>query len=401
MKAMDIGRLRLLAVMRLGWALIWLTMLASRHPAKVSGRAASLWEPLFIARWFDTPPSLHYHALIQLVSALAAVLLLFGLATRLSGGVCVASGILFVSLALSWGKVGHSTQAVLLVGLVLMMSDWGKTWSLDALIRTARGSPMRLSASQWPDWPFWSATFVLAILYANSGLHKLVRGYFLDGGFDSFLRYQLVRWSEAGNVPKWTYDNLQWVVDRPTLVTLMALGAVAFETGFLLALVSPQLRMFFLSGALAFHGSIGVLSGVYFSEPMMIALLLFVPTAILYARERRGWFTRIFPLEPALAEGARTKLPSWAPSAIAAGASLLLLLLVAPIAPGWLPLGVGRRVATTLTLHAPRAFVPVTPRAYAVVAIAGSLAAGMALLLIVMTAARSGPRVVLDRLRRS
>lgn len=396
---MDIGRLRLLAAMRVFWAFLWLTELASRGPALTSERADSLWQPLFMARWFDTPPAGHYVAFIQLVSALATSLLLLGLVTRITGPVAVASGILFMSLGMSWGKVGHTTQAVLLVGLVLSLSDWGRCWSADALVRRLRGRPLRVLKSEWADWPFWTATFVLALLYVNSGLHKLARGYFLDGGFESFLRYRVVQWSGDERVPEWTFAMLRWVVDRPLAVDVLAYGSVLFEAGFVLALLSPRLRLLFLCGAFAFHGSIGVLSGVYFTEPMMMALLILVPTAVLLFRDRVRFLKRLFPAEPLPIGESRARVPAWAVVAMATASALLLLLLVEPLIPGWLSLEAGRGWARLVTLHSRNALIPTTPRAFAILALLGSVAVGLALGAMAWRTLRHRPLLLLERWR--
>lgn len=370
---MDLGRLRVLAGMRIFWAFMWLTMIAARQPAtRIGQRAESLWTPLSLARWFDTPPSDAYIAFVQAVALVATVCVLVGLFTRAASALCLVSGILFLALGMSWGKVGHTTQAVLLVLIVLGMSEWGACLSVDAAIRRVRGRTLTAPATTWPDWPIWMGTFVLALLYVNSGLHKLVNGHFLDDGFGSFLRYRLALWSQGGSVPEWTQDAVRWVVTHQVIVDLMAYGSVLFEIGFVLALVSPRLRLIFLASAFVFHGAIGVFAGVFFPQPMMMALLLLVPTVVMRVRDGGEWLRGVLPTAPVEVREARW--PVWARFGVATLASAMAILLVAPMIPASFPIHGARRVALWLTFSAPEVLIPLTPEVFAGLAISGAAA---------------------------
>lgn len=334
----DIGTLRVLGLVRILWCLGWLPLLGAKLPyANIVLLPPSFWHPISVARVFDSPPTQGYYELLALLSAVFTVLLLLGIRTRLVGPLCFASTVVLMCAQMSFGKIGHDTQIYLLFLFVLMFSDWGHRLSFDAVWQRWRKKPQRGHATPWPQWPLWMCTATLALLYVNSGVHKIAKGFYLsDGALGRFLEYRLVLWeTEHGGPSPAVVDAVHWYLDHPSLVMAGAYGSVIFEAGFFIALLSRRFRLFALASVLAFHGLIGVVSGVHFESPIIVAILLFFQTAILLLRDRYGWMSTLLPqdreqLAPTSGWGGK---PVWLRVGVYVLASIVLLLALAPLMP--------------------------------------------------------------------
>ena len=328
----------MLGLVRISWCLGWLALLGTKLLyAETILLPPSLWHPISVARVFDSPPTQGYYELLALMSAVFTVLLLLGIRTRLVGTLCFASTVVLMCAQMSFGKISHDTQVYVLFLFVLLFSDWGHSLSFDAVWQRWRKKPARGHATPWPQWPIWLCTATLTLLYVNSGIHKIAKGYYLsDGAFGRFLEYRLILWkTEQGGPSPAVVDAVHWYLDHPSLVTAGAYSTVIFEAGFFIALFSRRFRLFALARALAFHGMIGVASGVFFESPVLAAILIFFPTAILLLRDRYGWMTRLLPYdhEQLAPRSGWSGKPVWLRVGVYTLASVVILLALAPLAP--------------------------------------------------------------------
>jgi hypothetical protein len=274
-------------------------LLTSQHISRASDiqQADSLWYPISVAQLFEVVPDPGWLEWVRFVAFFSTILLGLGIFTRAVGPVVFVSHLIFNSVVMSFGKLGHDTQAYLLILFVMLFSDWGHTFSLDSAWRRWRHLPAKGHPTSWPDWPLWLSTMMLALLYLSSGFFKISKGYFLaPGTFEQFLHYRLRLWE---NAPGWVQPIIAFITtDYPGFSTALAYGSALFEAGFIIGLLSPRFRLLVLSGAWVFHGSIFFLSGVSFDSPIQLSALIFLPTLILLLRERWPWLERIFPTEP-------------------------------------------------------------------------------------------------------
>ena len=133
------------------------------------------------------------------------------------------------------------------------------------------------------EWPLVLIRIYIASGYFSSGMCKLLCGL-------RFNRY----WGWGPTLQMYIFDSM-WsrpagprvralqhaLLRSPRLLTLLATGAVAFETGFILAPTSDVLCVVFGLNGLLFHLSIGVLQGldfVTFWAPALLAFLVGVPS---------------------------------------------------------------------------------------------------------------------------
>lgn len=185
----DVGVLRVLGGIRIIWCLGWLALLSSKLLySQVVLLPETLWYPISVVRIFDSPPSQGYYELLARISVVFTLLLMLGIGTRVVGAICFASNVILMCVLMSFGKIAHDTQAYILFLFILMFSDWGHSLSFDAIWRNWRKKPERGHATPWPQWPIWMCTATLAMLYVNSGIHKIAKGYFLKGFDCSHLR---------------------------------------------------------------------------------------------------------------------------------------------------------------------------------------------------------------------
>lgn len=334
----DVGMLRILGLMRIFWCIGWLAMLGSK--IGLSGYIQlphELWHPISVVRVFSAQPTEGYFQLLALLSTSFTILLLFGVWTRATGPLCFTSNVVLICLYMSFGKIRHNTEVYLLFLLVLMFSDWGHRVSVDSIWHRYRKKPRKGNPTCWPQWPIWMCTAVLVTLYVNSGIHKIAKGYFLsEGAFARFLEYRLVLWERANvGPPTQVIDALHWFLGHPFLVELAAYASVLFETGFFIALLSRRLCLFALASVLAFHGMIGVTSGVYFSSPIIAAIFLFIPTAILIFRDRHKNLSLLLPCDKEFSSPMKgwCARPVWFRVVLYTMTSLVLILAVAPFVP--------------------------------------------------------------------
>jgi hypothetical protein len=365
--------LNALAVMRVLWCVQWLAIAAlyvAPNGRLLEHLPAVLWYPISLAVAFDRPPLPAYHDVLVLVMALSTLALAAGLATRLAGILCFVSSSILMSMAMSWGKIHHDTQILLLALFVMLFSDWGARWSVDGWWAQRRGKPAAAAGDpRYAEWPLWMCTFTFTLLYMSAGAHKIFRGHFLDSGFAQFMKYELVLWAEAKDgLPEEAAAALTRIPENEVLLYGMMLGALAFQLFFWLSLLSRQLRILLLLGMCVFHGSIGSLAGVYFISPMAAALTVLVPSVLLEYRSRTAAVPA--PLAVAPPPPAWQRAP-WLQVAAGVLVALALLLGLAAVVPAGLRPSLGEAILAGFT---PFALVKTHMAYVSLVVLAGSAA---------------------------
>ena len=139
---------------------------------------------------------------------------------------------------------GHSTILIPSILFILSCSS-----SLDHAVQSQH------------EWPLVLIRIYMASGYFSSGACKLLCGL-------RFNRY----WGKGPTLQMYIFDSMwsrpagplvlalqKWLLKRPWLLTVLASGAVAFETGFILAPTSDTLCLLFGLNGIAFHLGIGLL----------------------------------------------------------------------------------------------------------------------------------------------
>jgi hypothetical protein len=139
----------------------------------------------------------------------------------------------------SGGKIVHNDVLPLLAAVPLLVAPVSDAW--------ARGARGRRPPSVRYGWPVRTATVVVALTYALTGLHKLFNSGIAWASSDN-LRWILYASSDAQRAPN---PAALFVADRPWLAHAIAAGTMLVELGFVLVLVRPRVAWLFVPGSAA------------------------------------------------------------------------------------------------------------------------------------------------------
>lgn len=307
----DIGRLRLLAIMRIGWTPLWIIQLvvwAQQNLFLVRNMPDAAWAPVAFGYLFFGPPGPLYTSLLWVVAFAATIALALGWRTRLSSAVALASGLLLGPIALGWGKIGHGSQPMLLFLLVFIFTPWGAAWSLDA--RRARKSGKTLPVVG--DGAYQVTMLLMGLLYFSSALLKVYHGFFLQpGNLAGFAARQNIRLADwyGTPTPGWSRALGDWVAGHSAIADLMGWGALILEATIIIGVLGPRFRVLASGMTLVLLGGIGIVAPLRFYSQAHFALLVGLAAFVILVRHRVAWLGRWFPAPPSPSLSAESLQP--------------------------------------------------------------------------------------------
>lgn len=282
-----------LGLYRILYALFYLTYLPGMHAPELASIPAGEWRPVFSLLWLQATPPLVVMQIAQGALVLGLGLLLIGWQVRRATLLVLLSGLFIVSTRFSFGKVDHAnTFLMVYIPAMMLVYNWGRTYSLDALLRQRRGLPVPdVNESSWLyGWPIKMVLWLLCILFGTGGLLKLTGAWLVD--FET--------------IPKLMYSyNLQPLANplnpiiavTPLLYLPLHFMALGFETLFPLAVINRTWRNFFAGSAVMFHLFTLLFMQINFVA-MFIAYAIFIDWQWVYERLRQpgqrfgGWLAR-------------------------------------------------------------------------------------------------------------
>lgn len=290
---------------RILYGLWFLWLLASIN---FSGLAARPYPPpkpvglmtLFTALPIPVQPT-DLSRLLACLLGIGLVLLIFGLATRYTTGLVLICSALLFAWDSSYGKV-IDKYALLgtIVPFWMFFSRWGETYSLDALIRRARGVPTPLpSESSWEYiWPQRAVVIFTVILYFSAGYMKTVEGTWLYNPYvvlDKLTDNLAVTWAtKPANFNNFLY---QAVLIAPAFLIIGQYVALLFELGAPAALINRDFLVLVFSSAALFHTMTILILGIGFA-PMIIVLAIIVDWQAVLDRLRQSSHYSLQPSTP-------------------------------------------------------------------------------------------------------
>lgn len=209
-------------------------------------------------------PSETYLTVLSVLHYLTAVWLLLGWRTRTASIAVVLLGLFEYSTAYSFGKVDHSILFQLLP-LVLALSGWGSTLSLDSRGRGRSDSTSGLPLVVW--------SVVLAFAFATAAAAKAAAGWWSPNhyGSRSYAVDDLLFGSTTGALVTQSVDRV------PDLLwKLIDLGTLFAEGWLLLAIFSPVLVRVALVVLVCFHISVYLVLGIDFSSYLFVYIPFFL-----------------------------------------------------------------------------------------------------------------------------
>src|SRR5687767_8036585 len=252
---------RTLGFIRIVIATQALWILLSRDPAGIAALPDILSERVSQAS--------RYRFLLTQTPALEAVLwacavisltcVLFGWRTRVFG--LISSLLLYhlaplQSFAPEGGAWGKGLTIATLALPILACAPCEDRYSVQAL----RGHVMERSSISY-GWAVVLIRFLFAQLYFFSGLAKLVR-YGVGWMSAETIQIQLLLSSVVAPIPSPALN--EWVAARPVLCFLLAVGTVALELLFVLAVFSRTVRLPLAAAAFSFHLGLWLTMGLRF-----------------------------------------------------------------------------------------------------------------------------------------
>jgi predicted DCC family thiol-disulfide oxidoreductase YuxK len=238
-----------------------------------AGRNYESWGYVRPSFWQSTWLFLHLHwhplspaAMGWLGFVWKAALLLagIGLFTRVSCAIAFALGLYLIGLPNNIGKVDHNDAIVLWSFLVMAVARSGDAWSIDAMIRTARGKKP-LGAHAEYRWPLRMMQVLMAVVFCISGCAKLRTSGFA-WAFSDNLRNTFIMQQYLSDPPtNWAL----WIASQRWLCYTLALATLVFETGAPLALFSRTARLIIIPSLFLMQIGNELVLGINFRQFML------------------------------------------------------------------------------------------------------------------------------------
>jgi uncharacterized membrane protein YphA (DoxX/SURF4 family) len=202
-------------------------------------------------RLIDGIPSSGVITTVSVGLSIATVALLVGYHTRLAS--CATGLLLFMmdGLSYSFGHVHHSGTLLAALLVIMAASNWGGSYSVDALRRRSGPEPVAEA------WPLALGALLISFLMLTAALPKLASGW-LDPSVLAVRAHVVHRhFASAGEglLGALALESRSAFIWKPfDYLTLL------LEAGFILAVVSPRATRLFCAAAVVFH--LGVFIGL-------------------------------------------------------------------------------------------------------------------------------------------
>lgn len=251
---------------RIVYCLFSLWLFSRLYLVESAGRAVLQWNPPTVFSWLP-PPSPELLLVGESLLIGVVVLLLLGYQVRLMTLALLGLGLFwgaFKTSAFTLDRV--SALMLVLVPLIMLFSEWGSTYSLDALLKRRRGQPVPApSDSDWRyAWPAKTLLVLMAFLFFTSGYYKLAAGDWLR--YDNWIQGLLFSKSVHSYLQNGTPMHPVAILlsSVPWLATLSQYGIMLFEISFPLALFSRFIRRTYLRLLPLFHVFNAYVLGILF-----------------------------------------------------------------------------------------------------------------------------------------
>jgi predicted DCC family thiol-disulfide oxidoreductase YuxK len=232
----------------------------------------SMFQPIsFFKALHLHPYSPHVMAALGFIWKASLILGAIGLFSRASCAIAFILGLYLVGLPDNLGKIDHNDGIMLWSFLVLAIGRSGDAWSLDRLIRTARGKGSPLSLKDPKEahaeyrWPVRMMQFMMAMIFCLCGIAKL-RFSGLAWAFSDNLKNLFILQHYVSKPPT---DWSLTLAAYPKLCEFLALMTLIVETSMPLALFNKWARWFLLVSLFMMQLGNEVLLGINFRQFML------------------------------------------------------------------------------------------------------------------------------------
>lgn len=274
-----VGRIGLFRII---YAVFYLWVIARYNYPELATIPAGQWKPLITYSWMPTPPIAPFLIVAQIGLILGLMLVLVGYRTRFSTLLVLLTGIFLTGVRYSFNKMDHYDHLMVsYIPAIMFLYDWGRTYSIDAILRARRGiSVPDPNTSNWQDaWPLLLVLAIVVVLFTMAGVLKLYpdRGSWIWN--EDVIRKVTHKYNKGFEPNPLAF----LIVNNAIVYGPLRFLAVGFETSFILAIFSRRFRAFFIGSAVLFHLYNLVFNGIDFVE-MMIVYAFFIDWQALYTR---------------------------------------------------------------------------------------------------------------------
>jgi hypothetical protein len=262
-----------LGIFRILFALLYLWIIQPLTYHQIPDIPWQDWKPVDALRWLPAFPPALFFDIVHVALIVGLLLLLIGFKTRLATLVVFGAGLTLDLFSQSFGKIGHGTAILqFYIPFFMIFSQWGSTYSVDALLRRKQGTAVSHTDSSWHyGWPIRVLLLLLCLLYFTAGYLKLM------GSWSQVPEVvaNLVTSVTLGDVMAGREPNALalLIAQTPALHQLLRVMAITFELVFPLALLNQRWRAFFIASALVFHAFNSMFINVDFPAQLSIYLL--------------------------------------------------------------------------------------------------------------------------------
>ena len=255
---------RSIAVLRVAVGLIAFVVLRPIAADAVAGRTYHdrFHEPFLDWLPHPSPP---IFTTVMVIGSVAALGTSVGLLTRWStAATTIALGTYLVASTTHL----HNNRAYLFAILLgVSLAPAGRSWSLDRLIAVRRGHPPDETMAAWP---LWLLRFQCALVYAASGLSKLID----PGWFGGTVTWGRVVTAEVNLRASVLPEPIQDLLLERSFHTVAAKAIVCTELFIAAGLWWRRTRWWAVAAAVAFHVSIELSASVETFSYLAIAVLV-------------------------------------------------------------------------------------------------------------------------------
>jgi predicted DCC family thiol-disulfide oxidoreductase YuxK len=262
------------------------------------GLHRGLWVPISFYRLlpFGLLSNVALARALALANILLVVMGLIGFCTRSAIGLATLISLYLFGLTENHGMVTHFHHLVWFMAL-LAVGPSGQLFSIDALQRAIRSADRGIVELSFPRLDaLWTLRYVwvlMGLLYLGPGLAKAENA--ITAGWAGATNLQHILWRKWLEMSLYDPNFVMPIrVDRVPewLLCLAGAGVIAFEIGFVLAVLCRRLRPFLAAWGLAFHVGNLLFLSIFFQTLVPAYVCLFDWAAI----GRRFWHRGRGPL---------------------------------------------------------------------------------------------------------
>jgi glycosyltransferase involved in cell wall biosynthesis len=259
---------------------------AGQHFAVWSDVTPALWQPIWLLDRLNIPVfSAPIVFTLEIIWKLSLATSAIGLMTPVSIATAAVLGTYLLGLPHNFGQTYHFDAVLVLAFWILAFSRAGDAWSVDAVIRGARGG-VRPKWSGEYRWPVQLVLVALSFVFFAAGFAKITRTgleWITSDHLGLLLNRVQYHISDADPLVDWGVA----IANLPAAASLIAFTTIFVETTYPIALFSRRLRLPIVLAGIGLIVGIRSLMGPTF-EHFLLINVFWVPwsRAIRWMRQR-------------------------------------------------------------------------------------------------------------------